>query len=125
MVIAGHNIYSVIEQVLITAGVVVVTVVPLIISNRRKNQKLHNRTYEHVNSVEENENVGGKETLGSLVRKLQSETRDGFVRNDAMHEVIGQNLDLLGEIIRSHGGRLDAQRDDIDEILAKLKRRPS
>ena len=75
--------------------------------------------YAQVNHVEAGlDPIGGEpQTLGQVVR-------DGFTRNDEVHDALTARLDNQTELIRAHSARLATQAADIDAMRKALEVRP-
>lgn len=118
MVIAEHNFWSFMEETAATFGVVLVASVPLVLLILR-NHKQGERTYRHLNGLEEVAVVPDGDdddhpTLGRVVKEIQLEMRNGFIRNDETHEEMKQVIQAQGETIHDHGQRIDALRREMN-----------
>ena len=110
--------WSVLQQAIVTVGAVLVAAVPLgtmLLRRERRNgrelatlQEKADRTYAHVNSIEEGTDTSPGMTLGQLVQHLDQRVAHGFAQQDAvLAEVLRQVRDQ-GESIRAHSALLDA-----------------
>ena len=121
MVLADHNVWSFAEEAVITAGVVLAALLPVLVVQMRANRRMHDRTYRHVNNVEEAERVpngegGEAPSLGQVLRQVERKVDSGFKRNDETHAAIIRTVEAQAELLHDHGRRLDAHREEIDRL---------
>jgi hypothetical protein len=102
MVVADDSVHQILVALIGTAGLVLVTLIPIVYGSLRSLHRKADRTYHHINNIEVNESVdgNGNATLGQLVR-------DGFARNDQDHAALIRHANAHAELLHEHGRRLD------------------
>ena len=120
VVLADHNAWSALEQLIIAVAAIGVAATGTMVTYflRRIHQQ-GERTYRHLNGLEDAAAIPDGEdapTLGRLVQEIDRTVRDGFARNDEDHGAIIRTVETQGELLHDHGRRLDAHRVELDRL---------
>lgn len=113
---AGHT--EVYVALIGSVGVVLVALIGVWASHRKVGEKI-DRIDHSINHVDETPLVGDPHTLGQMVKALVVTVDAGFAATDLQAAANNESHRLMGELLHSHGARLDVIRADLDELKDK------